>query len=79
MTSMVERVAAAIGATIPGRSEATHLTPWTMLAARAAIEAMRTMSQPMLDACIKDAGWGDCEESEMQWRWNASIEAALKE
>jgi hypothetical protein len=51
--TMVERVARAIGMTIPNRSDATYVTPYTMLAARAAIDAMREedeITDAMLEA-----------------------------
>jgi hypothetical protein len=47
-------------------------------AARAAIEAMREPTQAMLDVGTDDAGWGDCEESEISYRWNAMVSAALQ-
>lgn len=73
--NMVERVAKAIGMTIPNRSDATYVTPYTMLAARAAIEAMREPTFAMVEAPATleiDPGTADDV-------WRAMIVKALEE
>lgn len=87
MSEMIERVARALAShhwymsgNDPEKEGAVIDRRWRNFEpqARAAIEAMRDPPQAMLDAGIGDAGWGDCEESEINYRWNAMINAALK-
>jgi hypothetical protein len=47
--------------------------------ARAAVEAMRELDESMIMVGIEDHGWGDCEMSEMLFRWQAMIDAAKAE
>lgn len=82
--SMIERVEAIISeklmATWSSASPLAeaYIRKLSGVLAREVIEAMREPDQTMLDAGIADGGWGDCEESELNWRWQLMIDAALK-
>ena len=74
--SMVVRVAKAIGMTIPNRSDATYVTPYTMLAARAAIEAMREPTDNMGNGLPADYRPGSHSAKQI---WQAMLDKALEE
>lgn len=86
--TMVERVARAIyeergnsyaHRTFDANGKAYGKWFAALSSARAAIEAMREADAAMLHAGMADVGWGDCEESEMLFRWRSMIDAALSE
>lgn len=79
--SMVELVAWAIGKTVRGgRSEATYITPQTLLMARAAIEALREPTEAMRAAWDKDwQAWLDHHIEDDDHLYRVMIDAALSE
>jgi len=81
--TMLDRVAEAIGKTVPGRTDETHNTPWSRLAATAAILAMREPTDEIRAAgCIESAVVSSAEFAspyECGEIWKAMIDAALNE
>jgi hypothetical protein len=69
--SMVERIADAIAQSLNGALE-----DWDMVCARAALQAIRSPTEEMVDA-LQDFMAND-GRAEAVWAWQAAIDAALK-
>lgn len=82
--TMKERIARAIHEEIELRDDLCHYEykykrESMILVAEAVLDAMREPTEAMIEVGIEDHGWGDCEMSEMHFRWQAMIDAAKSE